>query len=218
MSPVLKRDKARAIARQYPDMPYTELKRKIRESVPCGKTTAHKAIHYVRDKAKKEGALTTEERAETPQLKVLEEEPRRPSAPPAEIPSELKPLPEEPAPALEEAEVPRPIPELPEAEEGIDVEWMQEVIRKVHQLFLSNEGIPQKYGNTVDSCNAVSDGMFSYLKGTYGVEALQKGSLGMIILGYIGLAGNIGFNILKERRAQAAKKKPKEKKKVKEHE
>lgn len=198
----LKLERAKKLAMQFKDMPYHELKVKIKETVPCGSTTAHKAIKWV----EKEIAKPAE--GEEPILKIEEEKPKEPLAPqlaelPEAIPSELRAVPTE-KPLEEITEV----PEVPE--EKIMV--VKDTLRSLHILFLSKKGLlGEKYGNNEEACIEVSDMAYRWMEKRAGAEVLERYDTAFLVMGYVGLIGNPAVQYVRDRQKAAKKKRKAEK-------
>ena len=200
-----KTERARQLALQHKDMDYLPLKHKIKESVPCGATTAHNAIRWMEQQTSK-GA---EAEGEEPRLEIEEEKPRKDLRPqldklPEEIPSEL--------PAARAEEPLEEIEQVPEVPEG-EILIFRDMLRANYCLFLSKEGLlGDKYGNSVDACVQVADATYRYLERRYGREALEKGNFGMVVVANIGLIGTPASVWWRERQKAVEAKKKKEKK------
>lgn len=205
-----KTQQARNLAMQYKDLPYHELKGKIKEMVPCGNTTAHNAIRWMERETKPK---TLEETAEKPRLKIESELPRRPLAP------RLEPLPEgkvvSEVPVIPTGEKPlEEVKEIPEVPEPEQIQVMKSTLRSLHILFLSKKGIlGEKYGNNEDAVVEVSDMAYRYMAKRIGVETLERWDTVFLLMGYAGLIATPAWTFVKERREKAAKEKKKETKK-----
>jgi len=183
---------ALTIIKENPDITDSTLRTKLREQIPCSRTTSYKAQRRARR------ALEEYEEAKTPSIEAIKPEP---SASPPEIevisPAPIREIEE---PEIEEIEKP--------AEVG-EPEFIRDMLKNIHALFLSNEGLFEEYGVSVQEAERQGGASYMVLKDTVGEEALRKYGVYMLIAGYIGIVGKMGVKFWRKRKKEKAKQKPK---------
>jgi len=191
-----KKDRAVEIARQIlkdnPDIDNTLLRTKVKEGVPCARTCAYEAVNIAREDLREHKA------AEEPKIEAIKS---MPSAEPATI---------EPV-MLRELEEVEPIETIEKPPEMGEPEFIRNMSRWTHELFMSTEGLPEKYGITPKEARTLGDGLYEVLKDRIGIEKLREYGVWMLAAGYFGAFGKMGVKIWRERRKQKTKEKNKPK-------
>jgi len=186
-----KKDKAVEIARQIlkenPDIDDTLLRTKVKEGVPCARTCAYEAVNIAR------GDLREHKAAAEPEIIAVK---------PLAEPPTIEPV------MLRELEEVEPIETIEKPPEMGEPEFIRNMSRWTHELFMSTEGLPEKYGITPKEARALGDGLYEVLKDKVGIEKLREYGVYMLIAGYFGAFGKMGVKVWRERRKQ----KPKEEK------
>lgn len=181
-----KKARARELALAYKDLPEHEARKKIREEVPCSRSTASKALTWVKEQIKKEEAVR-------PSLEVVSEEEKKP---------EFIEKPEKPIKEI------KPPEEIPPEEVKEQLEIFKDMLRGLHVLLVSEEGIlGKKYGRPEKQCVQASDQLYRWLSRRYGVEDLERWDTILLILSYGTLAGGILKDVVAERRKKESKSK-----------
>lgn len=190
-----KTEKARQIATElFEQMPYDELKTKIKEDVPCSRTLAHNAIAWVRRKK-------TEGTPQKPTVEIVAEEKKEPA------------FIEEPTERIEEkaAEEPKPIQEIEPMPVIEELDIFKDMLRGFYIMILSKKGmLGSKYGRNEDQCVQCSDQMFRWLYRRYGEELLKQDTI-LLVLSHGALIGGIMTEWWNDRKKTEAKKETKKK-------
>lgn len=186
-----KKTRAREKALQYKDLTDDQARTKIMEEVPCSRSTASKAVTWLRKKQE-------EEKGEKPSLKVVPEEEKKP-----------KFLGEEERPVEEIKKEERPIEEITltpeEAQEQLDL--FKDMLRGMHLLLISKDGLlGEKYGRPEKQCVQASDQLYRWLCRRYGVEDLERWDTILLVMSYGTLVGGIVKEVIAERRKKKSKK------------
>jgi len=175
------------IIKEKPDITDSTLRIRLREEIPCSRTTAYKAQRRART------ALTEYEEAKPPSIEPL------------------RPPPSARAPSIEQISPP-PITEIEEpqiiekpAEVG-EPEFIKDMLKNIHALFLSDEGLFEEYGVSVKEAERQGGAAYMILKDQVGEEALRKYGVYMLIAGYIGIVGKMGVKFWRKRKREKAKK------------
>lgn len=185
-----KKAAARELALKYKDLPEHEARKKIREEVPCSRSTASKALTWLKEQQEKEKAVK-------PSLEVVPEEEKKPE------------FIEEPEKPIKEIK-PAPPEEITPEEVKEQLEIFKDMLRGLHVLLISEEGIlGKKYGRPEKQCVQASDQLYRWLCRRIGVEELEKWDTILLILSYGTLAGGILKDVVAERRKKESKSKKK---------
>jgi len=186
---------ARQILKEKPDIEDTLLRTKVKEAVPCKRTTAYKAVNKVRRESREHA------KAEEPHIETIK--PLKGAKTP-----EIEPIGEIEEPLMP-PEIIEPPPEVGEPE------FIKDMLENIHELFLSSEGLLEKYGVTPSEAKKQGKGCYMVLANRVGIENMRKYDIHLLFAGYLGLIGKIGVKVWKERRKQKLKTKE-EKPKLKE--
>jgi len=183
---------ARGILRENPEINDTLLRTKVKEAVPCKRTTAYKAVNTVREESRERA------KAEEPHIETIK--PIKGAKTP-----EIEPIGE-----IEEPLIPPEIIEPP-PEVG-EPEFIRDMLENIHALFLSSDGLFEEYGVSVKEAERQGRGAYMVLKDQVGEEALRKYGVYMLLAGYLGIVGKMGAKLWKKRRKEKLKEKTTEKK------
>ena len=176
---------------ENPDIDESFLRSRIKESIPCSRTLAYKAVK------KAKNALIEHEEAKPPTVhKVAPLE-----AKPPEIIPQIEPVGEPPR----ITEIEKPLT----PEEG-EPEFIRDMLQNLHELFLSQEGLLEKYGVSESEARGVGSQCYEVLKHRVGIENLRDYDIYLLIASYLGLVGKIGVKVWRDRRKTKKKEKPKE--------
>lgn len=177
-----KKQMAEELALKYKDLPYDQAITKIRAEIPTSKTTAHNAIKTVQ-------AMVEKEKAVKPSLEVEDQEKKTPE------------FLQEPVPIEEKEEIkPSITTELKPEEAAEQLELIRDMLRGVHVLLVSKEGIlGEKYGRSKDQCVQVSDQLYRYLRRRISVEEFERYDTILLAISYLSLVGGVAADIIKER-------------------
>jgi len=178
--------------KEQPDVSDSQLRKELREQIPCSRTTSYKAQRRARR------ALEEYEEAKTPSIEKIPPDPAA-SPPSIEVIS--------PPAVIEEIIEPEVI-EKP-AEVG-EPEFIRDMLKNIHALFLSNEGLFEEYGVSVKEAERQGGAAYMVLLDTVGEEALRKYGVYMLFAGYLGIVGKMGVKFWRQR--QKEKKKTKKEK------
>lgn len=183
------------LIKQNPDITDSTIRLKLKEEIPCSRTTAYKAQRRARR------SLQEYEQARPAEIKV---ERPPPDAEPAEIETITAPT--------EIIETPEVIEKPPEVGEP---EFIRDMLKNIHALFLSNEGLFEDYGVSVKEAERQGGAAYMVLKDTVGEEALRRYGVYMLFAGYLGIIGKMGVKFWRKRQREKPKKimekKPKQK-------
>jgi len=179
------------IIKEKPDITDSELRTKLREEIPCSRTTAYKAQRKART------AIIEYEEAKAPRI-----EPIKP--PPSARPPSIEVI--SPPALIEEIIEPEIIEKPPEVGEP---EFIRDMLENIHALFLSNEGLFEEYGVSIKEAERQGGAAYMVLKDTVGEEALRKYGVYMLIAGYIGIVGKMGIKFWRKRKKEKPKQKTK---------
>lgn len=183
--------RARELALQYKDLTEHEARTKIMEEIPCSRSTASKAVTWIRKQLE-------EEKAVKPKLEVVPEEEKKPEFIEKPI-EEIKPP-------------PKPIEEIPPTPEEIteQLEIFKNMLRGLHVLIFAEDGLVDlltKGGVPEDQAKQVSDQLYRWLTRRYPPEELEKFDTILLVASYGTLVGTVVRNIIVTRKKEEGRKK-----------
>jgi len=179
---------ARGILRENPEINDTLLRTKVKEAVPCERTTAYKAVNKVRRESREHA------KAEEPHIETIK--PLKGAKTP-----EIEPIGEIEEPLIPPETIEKPIVKG-------EPEILDKMLQRVHVFFLHD--VLEEWDLDVSEKEAKELGAmcFSVAENRVGIETLRKYDVAMLGACYMGIVLKIGAKIWKKRRKK--KQKPKE--------
>lgn len=191
-----KLQRALKIAEQYKDKSWTSAYPEMKKTAEANggekisRTTLWRAFQEV---TKEKRAKFQKDGAQKPHLKIEKEQPKTPSLMTND--SAIEELPSAPAPT-----------ETAAGTEGMDTEYIRDMLRGVHASFLSKEGIlGEKYGRKLEQCNTVSDQLCRYITKRVTPEQLEQYDTALLAASYLSLVAGILNEVRKDRMKKAEK-------------
>lgn len=181
------------IAEKHKDKSWSDANKAIsddfKEAYPNEKqpsrSTRYRAHQQV---TKTKRALQQANRTMQPSIKIVNEQPKNPGFLKAEQPiEELPSLTEQPA-------------QGGAAEPAIDIEYLRDMLRGIHDMVLSKDGIlGEKYGRNKEQVHLASDQLYRYLSKKITPETLENYDLPLLFICYAPLLIGILNDVRKER-------------------